>query len=266
MSGFQYFPPKGSRIPNIQQVSDAVALGGSPTGTLLTVPYVVTGGPVVLYGLAAQSTSTFISRIFLTWEQCYCDTGPVRNTLLWGSAQDPTWVRPKYIPNNATINFELQDTSGSDNTIRITLYCANALPGDEALYGRGKGFMVYTPLSNAGFVITGNGQTQCNLRVEDWADFSPDAMVSLQTSTSFSAQINFRDTRADYTYSLSNQLMRQPLIFGTQAKPFLFPSDPCCEDNTAPIFRRASNLQFQLQDFSGSTNTVVPMLLGQRLQ
>ena len=104
MSGFQKFVPKGARIPNIQQVSAQVLPGGSPSGTTQTIPYVVTGGPVVLYGLAATSTSTFISRIFLTWEQCYCDTGPVNSALLWGSAQFPTWVRPKYIPNQKAVN------------------------------------------------------------------------------------------------------------------------------------------------------------------
>lgn len=271
MSGFIQFPPCGPRVPNIQQVSAFTAVGGTP-GATTTIPYVAVGGPLVLYGLSATSTSTFTSRIFLTWEQAYCDTGPIPNALLWGTAQDVTWVRPKFIPANATINFEVADTSGADNTIKLTLHCANALPGDGpsttdpygGLYGKGKGFMVYSVPNNTPIAIPANGNIQSNIRIEDWADFAPDAMVSSQTSASMAVQITYRDTRADYTYSMSNIRVPQASLFGTQAKPYLFPVNPC-GDSMAPIFRRSSNLLIDPADTSGFTNNFTPVFIGQRM-
>jgi hypothetical protein len=253
--GFNQYPAVGDRIPNLQVVPDITLPASS---VQQQVPFVMNGGPVCIVGLAAKSTAAFTSRIELTWEQTYCDTGEVRSTSLWGTATSPTWVRPKHVPDRNLV-------TNATNTVQLMLFCVNGLDGDDALYGRGKGFMVYVLPNDAGMVVPASGTLQFTQQAEAWADFAPDAMVMESTSPSFSINYEFRDSRADFNYQLCNlrtpgaNLFGTPAGSGTDIKPWQFP------DGGQPVFRKNSNLTYDAFDTSGSANTLRPCQIGQRL-
>ncbi len=254
------FAPKDAAPAFSQAIPDqAVA-----ANTTLTAPFVTRGGDFLLLGLVAQATSaSWKSRINATWEGNYLDTGPIRASLLWGSAATPTWIRPKFIPANSTISFELTDFSGSTNTIKILLIGCSVPPQLKEKwkrrYGKGRGFMCYTlDSSDTGAVIAnGNGEIYSSLTIEDAFNFRCDVANSQQTSTNFMANIQFRDPRMDAIQWLANDKTHHDNVFGNQANPgtFLCP----------PAMRRSSAVTFDFLDKSGSANTIRPVLIGERV-
>jgi hypothetical protein len=240
--------------PFFQQLPDQVLTGNQAVNTT----FVSRGGDFLLTGLVAQSTGTFLSRLNATWEGNYLDNGKCRSANLWGTAQYPTWIRPKFIPANSTLAFELTDVSGSGNTIRITLLGRSATADDKKRWGRGRGFFVMNsdPV-DAGIVLTANQSLIQSIQVEDAFNFRCDAAVHIATSTNYFANLLYRDVRNQMTIRLANDKVIAANLFGVQNLPFVFQSPP--------VFYKQSTLGFDVQDNSGSPNTLRPMLVGERL-
>lgn len=253
------FAPREKTPAWIQTVPDQVV---TANGTLVA-PFTTRGGDFLLLGLVAQATSTsFKSRINAVWEGNYLDTGPIRSTLLWGSAGTPTWVRPKFIPANSTISFELTDFSGAPNTIRLQLLgCTVPQQLREKWarrYGKGRGFMAYTlDSSDTGAIVPASGELYTAFTVEDAYNFRCDVANSVQTSTNFLANIQYRDPRMNNVVWLSNDKIHHDNVFGAQSAPGTF--------LVAPVMKRSSSVTFDLLDKSGAQNTIRPVLIGERV-
>lgn len=260
MAGFQLFLPPGERIPSIQQVDDQVLPNDTNEHD---VNFVVVGGDVVIYGLTALATGgtgLFNSRIYLPHEQSFLDNGQCRSESLWGSATYPTWVRPKFVPDGATIVIQLWNRAGAQNTVSLAFHAVNALPGDEQLYGKGHGLMVVnTDVSDAGLALSASRDGQLSVRIEEGFDFRCDAMVGNATSTSYSINLEYRDVRSRQTYRMASNRVKAANLFGTQNLPYVFP------DGAKPIAQRGSSFKFDGLDSSGNPNTLHPLLLGERV-
>ena len=207
-------------------------------------------------GSVAQSTGSFSTRINAQYDGGYLDNDKVRSDCFWGTAQYPFWHAPKFVPQGAQITFEITDRSAAQNKVRLGLLGIKARPGDKEKWGRGRGlFLLATP--SAGLAITGNLTLYSSIVTETSYDLRVGAITAAQTSSSWLGKYSYKDPRISNKIPSSQNRMHSTFWTGSNTLPF--------RPRGMPRVQAGSSLELDLQDESGSTNTVYIVYVCDRL-
>lgn len=265
-----------SYVHNVDNVVLAASAGAGKAGAKQVITF-ITKVPFLWTHSMAHRTGRFRERINASWESNYLDVNTVLDQLFWGSGSLPTWHAPKFIPANQTISFELEDMSGSGNTVSLALggmiVPDHLLEEMAARYGKGKGlFRLSNPQTpDAGAVqrgITIGASTTANysLATETAYHFRHDATCAVATSDAWEGYYEYKDSRMNYRYANANKRMRSYLWTGKAsglsqdatgpATPYLLASPEVVQGGNA--------ITFNLADLSTSTNYLDLCLIGAR--
>lgn len=264
-------------IQNVDDIVLTASAGAGQAGPRSVVTFVTTV-PFLWTHSMAYRLGRFRERINAQWESNYLDINTVLDQLFWGSAQNPTYHAPKFIPANQTISFEVEDLSGFANLVSFALggfiVPDNRLDEMQQRYGKGKGLMrlsnAQTPLAGTsvatGITIPANGTANFSLPTETAYHFRHDATCSEQTSISWQGYYEYKDARLGYRYANTNKKAYSYLWTGRSAGlnadgsgsavPYLLPSPELVQNENA--------ITFNLADVSGSTNYLDFCLIGAR--
>lgn len=236
-----------TRRANVQAFSYAIA----PTAYTanqnrqLTIP-TFTDSYFVVKRLAAISTSTFTTRIYNgSTGRVYSDVR-VNNANIWGTIQLPNvLLDPMVLPPNSNVLLDLTDSSGSTNTIQCVLVGYRWFDlSKPPVFGR-RGVRLewfqYSAVPDA--AIAGNGKTIVQTRVDADSDFILRKLIATSTGT-FQAQISDSGSKDVWM----DQYIRNANLFGTTQYPNVLPKPR--------LIRRNSTIQTEIEDVSGSSNTV----------
>lgn len=198
----------------------------------------------VITKLVATSTGTFTGRFYNGSTGRVLQDVAVNNVNLFGTIQLPNILRdPIVLPPSSNLQLQLTDTSNSGNTIQISLvgYRWFDLSKYPILSKAGARLDWY--MFSASAVITGNGQANLITRIDADADFLVRKIVGNRTGA-YTLQISdsaAADSWQDQPVSDANQV-------GTAQYPYLLAKPR--------LIGRNSTISIQMNDLSGSTNTV----------
>jgi hypothetical protein len=224
-----------------------VLLGGSPgTSQILTIPFRA-DSYFIITKMFAKATSTFSVQMRNDADGRYfhSPSALINDVNLFGTLQLPNkLLDPIIVPPNATLSFVLADTSGSDNTVQITL-CGYRLydftnPPIPKTNGKRTGWF---QLVTDKVLTASEGPTQVLVKVDADADFLVRKLVATSTGA-FTAKLADAGTN-DYW---SDQAQDNANLFGTAQYPLILPKPK--------LVKAMGSLLVEMTDLSVASNTI----------
>lgn len=260
--------------PAFVQVPDAIVLAAAYDTGKLT--WVTACGDFLWTHASVKATGAFHFNIYSEEDSEYLANDKVRSEHFWASGGNWTPIPPKLLRSGRAIRFEVEDRSNTANTIRFALGGYQILTADKVdraaqFYGRQRGLrFLVTPAASAngttvrgGTTITANQPASKTIVSDPSYHLRVSQIAADATSDSWRGRFKYVDPRLPSTIPFANARLDSTCWTGRaqtgSAHRGLYRVERC------PIFKASTNVDLDLEDYSGSTNYAHHTFIGERI-